>query len=152
MTPSQLRSKVITARIAWIEKMLENMKLLPIQSYKKFQSDPRNVAAAESYLRRALESLLDLGRHILAKGFGQAVIEYKEIALALSDKGVLTVKERELFREMAGYRNRMVHFYDEISERELYEICCQGTKDIEKLLDAMIKWIKDHPEMIDRSL
>jgi len=152
MTPSQLRSKVITARIAWIGKMLENMKLLPIQSYKEFQSDPRNVAAAESYLRRALESLLDLGRHILAKGFGQAVIEYKEIALALSDKGVLTVKERELLREMAGYRNRMVHFYDEISERELYEICCQGPKDIEKLLDAMIKWIKDHPEMIDRSL
>jgi uncharacterized protein YutE (UPF0331/DUF86 family) len=105
MTPSQLRSKVITARIAWIGKMLENMKLLPIQSYKKFQSDPRNVAAAESYLRRALESLLDLGRHILAKGFGQAVIEYKEIALALSDKGVLTVKERELLREMAGYPN-----------------------------------------------
>jgi len=32
-------------------------------------SDPRNVASAESYLRRGLEALLDLGRHLLAKGF-----------------------------------------------------------------------------------
>ena len=29
-----------------------------------FRADPRNVAAAESYLRRALEALLDLGRPV----------------------------------------------------------------------------------------
>lgn len=34
------------------------------------------VAAGESFLRRALEVLLDLGRHVLAKGFGRVVPEY----------------------------------------------------------------------------
>ncbi len=30
-------------------------------------SDRRNPAAAESYLRRSLEAIFDIGRHILAK-------------------------------------------------------------------------------------
>lgn len=32
-----------------------------------FLSDRRNVAAAESYLRRAREALIDLGRHVRAR-------------------------------------------------------------------------------------
>ena len=45
----------------------------------EFTSGPLNAPAAESYLRRALEALMDLGRHILAKGFGRGVAEYKKI-------------------------------------------------------------------------
>jgi hypothetical protein len=37
-----------------------------------FTADPRMVAAADSYLRRTLEAVLDPGRHILSKGFGRA--------------------------------------------------------------------------------
>ena len=83
MTPSQLRAKVIAERVAWINRMLANLRRLPLDSYVTFRSDPRNIAAAESYLRRALEALLDLGRHVLAKGFGQAVAEYKDVAINL---------------------------------------------------------------------
>ena len=45
--------------------------------------------AAESYLRRVLEAVLDLGRHILAKGLGEGTLEYKQVALALQRAGVL---------------------------------------------------------------
>lgn len=37
------------------------------------------MAAADSYLRRALEALMDLGRHILGKGLGRAASEYREV-------------------------------------------------------------------------
>ena len=47
------------------------------------------VWAAESCLRRALEALLDVGRHILAGGFGRGVSEYGQIASGLLDAGVL---------------------------------------------------------------
>ena len=53
---------------------------------------------------------------------------------------------------MAGYRNRMVHFYQEISNQELYEICSRQLGDVESLLNALLKWVNDHPEKIDRSL
>jgi hypothetical protein len=34
-------------------------------------------------LRRSLEALMDLGRHIVAKGFGRGVTEYREIESVL---------------------------------------------------------------------
>jgi uncharacterized protein YutE (UPF0331/DUF86 family) len=152
MTPSPLRAKVVAERIDWVNQMLSNLRVLPLQSYEIFHSDPRNIAAAESYLRRALEALLDLGRHLLSKGFAQAVGEYKEVASYLVRMGVLNQQKGNLLRDMAGYRNRLVHFYHEISDQELYEICTRRLTDIEMLLGSLVDWIKANPEMIDKAL
>ena len=152
MTPSRLRAKVIAERIAWINRMLADLRRLPLDSYDTFRSDPRNIAAAESYLRRALEALLDLGRHVLAKGFGLAVVEYKDVAINLVQFSVLDQKKGDLLRELAGYRNRLVHFYHEVSDQELYEISTARLNDIEMLLTTMTDWMKSHPDMIDQSL
>lgn len=152
MTPGQLRTKIVAERAAWIRRMVALLRALPGESFETFQSDSRNTAAAESYLRRALEGLLDLGRHILAKGFGQAVSEYKDIANALTHVGVLDTQHGALLRQLAGYRNRLVHFYNEVSELELYEIRSKRLGDIENLLDAVLRWIQAHPERLDREL
>ncbi|MGH7554317.1 MAG: DUF86 domain-containing protein, partial [Longimicrobiales bacterium] len=99
------------------------------------------VAAAESYLRRAIEALVDLGRHILAKRFGIAVSEYRAIPRALADVVVLEQERVALFTKVCGYRNRMVHFYHVISERELFDICSGRAGDIDELLTTLLDWI-----------
>ena len=152
MSPSKLREKVITERTEWIDNMVAGVKRLQLGSYEEFIENPVTVAAAESYLRRALEALLDMGRHILAKGFGRAVAEYKLISTELEKTGVLTSDTAKMLRILAGYRNRMVHFYHEISSQELYEICTKDMEDIEEVLKGMLTWINEHPEMIDRTI
>jgi uncharacterized protein YutE (UPF0331/DUF86 family) len=152
MTPGTLSERVVLDRTSWVHSMLEEIRALPLEQQKAFFSDRRNVWTAESCLRRALEALLDLGRHILAKGFGQGVTEYKDIAQQLKRVGVLTPDESELLRTMAGYRNRMVHFYHEITDEELYAISTQQLGDVETVLQAMVAWIEAHPELLDRSL
>jgi uncharacterized protein YutE (UPF0331/DUF86 family) len=152
MTPSGLREKIIVERAAWIRKMIKGIQGLPLDSKESFLSDPRNAASAESYLRRALEALMDLGRHVLAKGFGKAVTEYKEIPGELHAEGVLHSTDAILMRELAGYRNRMVHFYNEVTADELYKICHDQLNDVERILAAILKWINSNPELLDRSL
>jgi uncharacterized protein YutE (UPF0331/DUF86 family) len=152
VTPKAIRAKVIAERSAWVREMLSQLRTLPLGTYQAFHSDPRNSAAAESYLRRALEALLDLGRHILAKTFAQAVSEYKEIADALVKNGVLDKDEGNKLRKLAGYRNRMVHFYHEISDEELYQICTGELSDLESLLAAFLEWVKEHPERVDQEI
>lgn len=132
--------------------MLQGITDLPLASLQDFVSDPRNPAAAESYLRRALEALLDLGRHMLAKSFGRGPAEYKEVAAALARAGVLDEAQGALLMELAGYRNRLVHFYDEISDRELYEICSDQLGDVRSLLEALLDWVRRHPERVDGAL
>jgi len=152
MTPSRLRARIVAERLHWIHEMIRRVAELPLGTYESFRSDPRNAAAAESYVRRALEALMDLGRHILAKGFGHGPTEYKGIPLGLAQRGVLTEDEADLMMRLAGYRNRMAHFYNEISEQELYTICTLHIDDIKLASNALRRWIQDHPEKIDRSL
>jgi len=95
---------------------------------------------------------LDLGRQVLAKCFASGVTEYKEIAEELARHGVLEEEERPLLRALAGYRNRLVHFYHEVSPSELYGICAGETEDLLRIRDAFIKWIRANPEKIDDTL
>jgi uncharacterized protein YutE (UPF0331/DUF86 family) len=152
MTPGRLSRRVIADRLGWIEHMLDDLRTLPLESEQSFLADHHSAAAAESYLRRALESLLDLGRHILARGYGEGVSEYKEIARALRRQGVLDDAAAALLEDMAGYRNRMVHFYHEIAAQELYQICASRLEDVTHITRELKGWVREHPELIDDTL
>lgn len=152
MIPSRVSRRVIGDRLALIAGYLNELRALPLADPGQFLGDRRNVAAAESYLRRSLEALLDIGRHILAKGFGTGVSEYKEIATRLKDRQVLADNEAALLFQLAGYRNRMVGLYHEITPDELYQICIGQLGDIERVADAYRRWVNAHPEMVDDQL
>jgi len=152
VTPSLIRARIVLEKAAWIRAALDAIRALPINSFDEFEADSRNPSSAESYLRRGLEALLDLGRHILAKGFGRGVVYYKEIPAAMSEYGVIDAAQALLMSDMAGYRNRLVHFYDEVSHEELYEICSKQLGDVEGVLNAILKWLRDHPDAIDGSI
>ncbi len=152
MTANKIRESVLSERVAWIRDMMKGIRGLPLDSYEDFSADERNSASAESYLRRALEALMDLGRHILAKGFAVDATDYKSIADGLRESGVIDGAMSEKMRILAGYRNRMTHFYNEVSEKELYSICSEKLDDVLAVLEAIIRWVDVNPEKIDRKL
>lgn len=145
-------SKRVVDRFALISDLLREIRALPLQDSRAFLADRRNVWAAESCVRRSLEALFDLGRHILTKGYGLGVSEYKEIAVRLTAQGVLSEGEAATLHLLAGYRNRLVHFYHEVSAEELYQLCSQELGDIERIQDAYKRWLRKHPEKLDQAL
>ena len=68
MSPGKINERVISDKVAWVERMVSEINKLPLESLEAFRGESRNIWAAESCLRRALEGLMDLGRHILALG------------------------------------------------------------------------------------
>lgn len=143
MTRERIREIVASTKADLIRKMLAGIASLPLASKEAFLADPRMVAAGESYLRRALEALMDLGRHILAKQFGIAAVEYKAVALRLGEEGVLAPELAQRMQRMAGYRNRMVHAYEAVSDAELYEILTKHLADIRAVLEALLAWVAE---------
>src|SRR4051794_28325854 len=89
MSPGQISGVVVADKVAAVRRMVDGIRSLPLDDLATFTADPRMVAAGDSYLRRALEAILDLGRHVLAKGFGRAPAEYAEIARQLGEVGVI---------------------------------------------------------------
>lgn len=152
MTKTQASRRVITERLALVERMVDQLRALPSDDLETFLADSRNVWTAEACLRRSLEALLDIGRHILAKAYGIPAVSYKDIAAQLGKVGVLSPDEAALFREMAGYRNRMVHFYYELSAEELYQISANRLEDLAAMQAAYRRWMLANAEKLDRPL
>jgi uncharacterized protein YutE (UPF0331/DUF86 family) len=152
MSPSKIRLKTVTAKAELIREMLAAIQTLPLASEAEFAADPRMVAAGESFLRRSLEGLLDLGRHVLAKGFGKVVPDYAAVADELGAQGVLPPESAAKLRLMARYRNRMVHFYDDVTPPELYGILTKERRDVEEILAAIQNWLAAHPDAGDDEL
>ena len=152
MSPSKISKRTFLDRVAWVDRMVAQIRALPVSDRAAFMADSRNIWAAESCIRRALEAIFDIGRHLLAKGFGAGVSEYKAIAEGLKARGVLTEEQADLMKILAGYRNRMVHFYHEISIDELYQLCAHQLADITATRDALRDWVHAHPELVDPTL
>jgi len=65
---------------------------------------------------------------------------------------VLAADAAHQLRVLAGYRNRMVHFYHDVTEGELYAICTRELQDLLTVRDAYVTWLKKHPECVDTAL
>ncbi len=152
MTPGAISKRVVSDRLDWVDRMVNEIRALPLNDRQQFFSDRRNVGMAESCLRRGLEALFDVGRHILAKGFAVGVSEYKEIVAGLKSQAVISDEIADLMRLLAGYRNRLVHFYHEVTPDELYDICASHLSDLERAASAYREWLKNHPEYLDETL
>jgi uncharacterized protein YutE (UPF0331/DUF86 family) len=152
MESGKPNQKVIADRLDFMMRMLADIRSLPLSSLEEFMQDRRNIGAAESCLRRALEALLDLARHLLAKVFGLGVTEYKKVADGLEQHGILSRESARKLRILAGYRNRLVHFYHEVSAEELYLICSEELDDLVNVRDALVDWIKANPQFIDTTI
>lgn len=138
MTPGPVDLKVVNDALAAIGSCLADLRALPQGSFAEFAADRRNAAAAESLLRRTLQAIFDLLRHLVAKGQGHGVLEYKQVARLAAEQGLVTdPRLAALLVELAGYRNRMVHFYAEVTPEELYGIVQGKLGDLVEVAEAL---------------
>jgi uncharacterized protein YutE (UPF0331/DUF86 family) len=144
MVISKLNLNKIQENINLIGEFLEKLKRLSKLSENDFLSDERNPAAAESFLRRCIEAIFDIGRHILSKSFSYKSLEYKEVATELGKKEIMSKEYSKILVKIAGYRNRMVHFYKRITDKELYDILQNDLVDIEKFLKEIEVFLKKY--------
>jgi uncharacterized protein YutE (UPF0331/DUF86 family) len=142
-----LNFEMLTGRIDVIRAAFSHLEELSKLSRDEFLEDYRNPASAETFIRHCLEAIFDIGRHILAKtGKVRLTHEYKNIAKGLGESGVISKQLMSTLIEMAGYRNRIVHLYHEITDEELYEIIQKDLKDIEQFILETGAFLKKYIE------
>ena len=131
MTQGQVSLKVVGDRLALARRCIADLEQLAALGRQAFESDRRNPAAADSFLRRAIEALFDAARHLLAKRHGLAGLEYREVARLAAEHGIVTdgpLAARLL--EVAGFRNRLAHYYDEVTPAELFDVITADLDDL----------------------
>lgn len=133
--------QLVTDHAQLIRSSVTRLESLAALSWEEFTADPDNFAIAEHHLRRALQAVLDLGRHVVVKaGLGNPT-NYREIFDLLEKGGVLEPEVTRKVRGMAGYRNRLVHDYARIDEKEMWGILRDDLGDVMLLLKCLLDYI-----------
>jgi uncharacterized protein YutE (UPF0331/DUF86 family) len=151
MVISKLNIDKIGKTLSLIQECIVELKKLSMMQKKEFLSDKRNPAAGESYLRRSLEAIFDIGRHLLAKSYGFKDLEYKKIALELGEKGIVEKEYSRTLMKMAGYRNRMVHLYHEVGPEEIYDILKNHLSDIEQFIEKIAGFLDTYKKGVNNT-
>ncbi len=145
MVISNLNIKLIEDRLGFINKAIAKLRKLSTFE-ENFFLEGDFPAVAESYLRRSLEAIFDIGRHIIAKTAGKGIVEYKEISKVLGQNKIITNRLAERLTLMAGYRNRLVHFYNEVSDKELYLILVNNLVDMEHFIKEIKVFLEKYKQ------
>lgn len=139
MNKPTLDKDVILKRIDGIQGEIEELKTLAQIPFEEFQSGT-GFKLAHYHLHRALEGVFHVAAHILSRIPGAEATEYKELARKLGEQGIVEKEFADTkLVEMAKYRNRLVHFYAEITTQEVYQILQNDLGDFDIFLSAVKK-------------
>src|SRR3989304_1616463 len=133
-----LKKEAIIPRIDGILKDLDKLREIQNKGGENLKTDEDAYALCQFYLRQALEGVFHIGEHILSRLNGGRATEYKEIAKKLGDFNIVDGEFAVLaLTKMAGYRNRLTHFYAEITPEEMYQIINHNLDDFAIFLKAV---------------
>ncbi|MBU4332535.1 DUF86 domain-containing protein [Patescibacteria group bacterium] len=128
-----------------IEKSIDILKKYQDLSLAEFQKNQTAIDQVAYRLQRAIEGMISLGTHILAKTPGEGIQkDYGSIFLSLSKLGIIPDDRAVVFRKMASYRNRLVHDYYHVTEEELHDKMQNNLGDFEEFLG----YVSDYLEKI----
>lgn len=113
---------LIAERLAIIQSSVNRLRLLAQMPEDQFVKNEDAIDITENRLRRALEALFDLGRHLVVKSGLGIPQDYRSVIEKLKEAQILPADFAEHIKGMAGYRTRLIYEYNKVTPKELYEI------------------------------
>ncbi len=123
---------------------LEKLHVLKAKTYEDFISDFRNIDSVLHRLQTSIQSLLDIGSYIIASLGLKTPNTNAEIIEILSDAGHIPKERAETYIKMSQFRNRIVHLYNHIDTRTLYEILVNELDDIKDFYTKLLEIIEKY--------
>jgi len=135
----KLDKQKIKQRISEIRESLKEIKRLVSIDEKEFWSKKENIAAVKYYLLQAIESTGSICVHIAAKKFNRGISFFGECFEVLEKEGFLDKKLSIELRKMVKFRNKLMHRYWEVENKNILEYTKEDLKDFEDFIKAIKK-------------
>lgn len=116
MVPMGIDQEQVLLQIQRLEESLGSIKEL-----SKGKLDSLRRAALERQLHIAVEEVINIGNHLVSGLKLPRADSYREIFQVLEEKNILPPALSKELQQFAVFRNRLVHLYWKITEKEFAE-------------------------------
>lgn len=106
-----------------------------------FLDDPDKIASAKYNFIVAIESAIDICNHLISKNGYRVPEDYADSFAVLGEIGAFSKEEVGVLKEMARYRNRLVHIYWKVEADQVYEILQSRLNDFKVFLDQIARFL-----------
>ena len=128
-----MNAEQVQAKLTMLADSIAALRALPRSDLAEFRADARNLDAALRRLQVAIQILIDVGVHLVARlGLGAAESS-RDLLERLERAGKLPPGSTERFGRIFAFRNRIVHLYDRIDETVVFGILRDDLDDLEEL-------------------
>ena len=128
-----IRAEIIRKRINKLDDYLSVLRKLQAYSFDEFEADPEHYGSTERFLHLAIETIIDMGNHVIAEMNLGVVNWYSDIPRILAEKGYISYELREKWIRMIGFRNTLVHEYIDIDRKIVFDVLQNGIQELEEL-------------------
>ncbi|MEW6276796.1 MAG: DUF86 domain-containing protein [Bacillota bacterium] len=126
-------------KISFIEKNLRRLGKIGQTPLAGFTEESISYHAAVRLLQVSIEAVIDIGNHIVARERLGVPKTYGEIFELLAQAGITSPEFTAIGRKMVKFRNRAVHLYADLDEKEVYSILQNNLNDFSQFISFIVK-------------
>ncbi|MEK7540134.1 MAG: DUF86 domain-containing protein [Patescibacteria group bacterium] len=112
------------------------------RTLENLQKDEIEMGAVLHYLALGIESILDIGSHILTEDFGTSPQTYEEVIQLLGQKKVISMELAKQSSGIGKFRNKMIHEYSHINFEKVYGYLQKTPKELKRFDQAFSRYLK----------
>ncbi len=114
--------EVVRQRIDIIQRNLDRLEEIRQTPWEAFRDDYLKVEASKHLLQTAIEAMIDICAHLVARLRLEIPGSSAELIRALEKAGFLPKEHADKYVAMVRFRNLVVHLYAEVDDRRVYDI------------------------------
>ena len=134
--------EMIAAKFTELNRNLKELQKLRANKFVELSGSLSKQWAVLHGLQVSIQIIIDVGNHILAAIGEHAIEEYVDVIDKLGEKRIIPKKFAGRIRGMAGLRNILVHEYDVVDLKKVYEILQHNLNDFYQFTGYIQRYLR----------
>lgn len=122
--------------VSELRRSVERLRDLSKLTQEDFISDPDKIGSSKYHFIVAIESCIDMCNHVIARNGYRVPEDYADTFKVMAEVGAFDTDFSDDLRNMAKFRNRLVHLYWQVDDQQVYDIIRNRLDDFKKFLDS----------------
>ena len=132
---------VLIRIVGELRKSLQRQSALAGIPEDQFVTDADKVASAKYHFIVAIEACIDLCNHLISRNRFRVPEDYGDTFRVMAEVGALSPEFADVLVSMGKFRNRLVHIYWEVDDRQVHQLLSNRLQDFRRFLKEMAQYL-----------
>jgi len=131
---------LIKNKLNKIETYLKELRNVSVNTYEEYCKNVILKRFIERNIELAIEQVISICKHIVSRLNLREPASYADCFEILAENKIIKEENLEIYKQMAKFRNLLIHIYDKVDDKIVYQIYKERLKDFEVFVEEIKKF------------